>query len=326
VTDTLPVDFDRDALARFGLTPADAARQVETAFHGRRLGTVNEGTARIDIVLRLPEGARRTPDDVRAFVLSSPSGALVRLGTVAAVREEPAVHLIARENASRKAVVSCNVAQGHNLGDLVARIRARVDPIVQRHAGAWVEYGGQLEAQQEAGRRILAVSLAVLLVVLGMLWASFRSLRPPLLILLNLPLALVGGVIALLLAAPVLSIPAVVGFIGLAGVAARNGLLLVSHTVALMRKEHLSPEAAVLRGARERLIAILMTALSSALALVPLVVAQDAIGNELQYPLAVVILGGLASSTLLNLFVIPAGFALFGARPEPESSPDFELR
>jgi CzcA family heavy metal efflux pump len=321
-TDTLPVAFDRDALARVGLTPADAAHQIETAFLGRRLGTVTEGTARIDIVLRLPESSRRTTEDVRAFVLRAPSGALVRLGTVAAVREEPAVSLITRENASRKAVVSCNVAQGHNLGDLVARIRERVDPIAQRHAGVWVEYGGQFEAQQEAERRILGVSLAVLLVVLGMLWASFRSLRPPLLILLNLPLALVGGVVALSWAEPILSIPAVVGFIGLAGVAARNGLLLVSHTVALMRTENLAPEAAVLRGARERLIAILMTALSSALALVPLVVAQDAIGNELQYPLAVVILGGLASSTLLNLFVIPVGFALFGARPQPQPFPE----
>lgn len=328
---TLPVAFDREKLARYGLTPGEVAEQIETAFLGRTVGVVSRGSTRVDIVLRLPAADRRDPADVEAFLLRSPSGALVRVASVAKVREESSPALITRENVKRKAVVSCNVGPGHNLGDLVAAIRERVDPIVARQVGAYVEYGGQFEAREEATARIFWVSLAVLVVIVGLLYASFGSLRPVLLILLNLPLALVGGVVALFLAdspnvfanaaalfgagsytAPVVSISALVGFIGLGGVACRNGLLLLSHYQHLMTVEGASLEEATLRGSRERLIPILMTALSSGLALVPLVLAGQEIGSELQYPVAVVILGGLASSTLLNLFVIPVAFASFG--------------
>ena len=231
-------------------------------------------------------------------------------------------------------MVSCNVGPGHNLGDLVAAIRTRVDPIVARQSGAYVVYGGQFEAREQATERILWVSLVVLVLIIGLLYAAFGSLRPVLLILLNLPLALVGGVLALFIAdspnfadnlaallgfgayvAPVVSISALVGFIGLAGVASRNGLLLLSHYQHLMVVEGLSLADATVRGALERLVPILMTALSSGLALVPLVLSGGEIGSELQYPVAVVILGGLLSSTLLNLFVIPVAFSAFGRPP-----------
>lgn len=334
LTDTLPIRFDRGRLASYGLTPADAAHQLETAFLGRKVGVVNRGSSRLDIVLRLRDTARQSIDDVRHFPLRAPSGAIVRVETVAEVFEERASNLITRENVRRKAIISCNVADGHNLGDLVAAIRARVDPIAAEHEGVFVEYGGQFEAQEEASRRITWASFGVLALIFVILFSAFRSVRPVLLVLLNLPLALVGGVAALFVSdspslwanlaalvgqgdyvAPVVSISALVGFIGLAGVACRNGLLLISHYYTLMEVEGVPKEEAVVRGARERLVPILMTALSSALALIPLVLARGEIGSELQHPIAVVILGGLVSSTLLNLFVVPIGFAWFGGGP-----------
>ncbi|MFO0934183.1 MAG: efflux RND transporter permease subunit [Planctomycetota bacterium] len=329
----LPIAFDRDALARHGLTPADAARQVETAFLGRHVGVIHRGGARSDVVLRLGDAWRDDPADVEAFLLRAPSGAMLRLSSVAEVREDVTSGLIARENVKRKAVVSCNVAEGHNLGDLVAEIRRRVDPIVAARPGTFVEYGGQFEAQAEASHRILLSSLAVLVLVVGVLFASLRAVRPVLLCLVNLPLALVGGVAAVFVAdspsvlgnavalfrggyvPPVLSIASLVGFIGLAGIAIRNGLLLIDHYYHLMEREGVPKDVAVVQGSLERLVPILMTAISSALALVPLVLAKGEIGSELQHPLAVVMLGGLVSSTVLNLFVVPVGFALFGGGP-----------
>lgn len=334
LSDTLPLRFDRARLAHYGLTPADAARQLETAFLGRTVGVVNRGSSRLDIVLRLADGARQTVEDIRRFPLQAPSGAIVRVETVADVFEEQASSLITRENVRRKAVISCNVAEGYNLGDLVEQIRGRIDPIIARHERAFVEYGGQFEAQAEASRRILWASIGVLALIFVILYAAFGSARPVLLVLLNLPLALVGGVAALFLAdspsflrnvaglfgaggyvAPVVSISALVGCIGLAGVACRNGLLLISHYYHLMEEEGVAKADAVQRGAEERLVPILMTALSSALALIPLVLAKGEIGSELQYPIAVVILGGLLSSTFLNLFVVPIGFQMFGGGP-----------
>ena len=334
LTDTVPVRFDKTRLAHYGLTPADAAGQLQTAFLGQTVGVVNQGASRMDIVLRLEGASRRNLDDVRAFTLQAPSGAIVRVRDVAEVIEERASSLITRENVRRKAVISCNVAEGHNLGDLIEEIRAQVDPVVRNFPGTYVEYGGQFEAQKEASSRILLASLAVLGVIVIILYSTFRSARPVLLILLNLPLALVGGVAALFIAespdlfrnigalfghgtyvAPVVSISSLVGFIGLAGIACRNGLLLISHYYHLMEEEGVAKKDAVVQGARERLVPILMTAMSSALALVPLVLAKGEIGSELQHPIAVVILGGLVSSTFLNLFVVPIGFDLFGGGP-----------
>jgi Cu/Ag efflux pump CusA len=323
------------------MTPADAAEQLETAFLGKDVGSVNIGTGRLDMVVRLGPESRRSKEDVSNFLLHAPGGARVRVKTVAAVSESLSSSLITRENVRRKAVVSCNVADGHNLGTLIASIRERVDPIVARRQGYSVEYGGQFEAQEEASKRILWSSLGVLALIFVILFGAFGSIRPVLLVLLNLPLALVGGVAALFIAdspnvlqnlrglfgaggyvQPVVSISALVGFIGLAGIACRNGLLMISHYYYLMEVEGVPKAEAVQQGAEERLVPILMTALSSALALIPMVMAQGEIGSELQYPIAVVVLGGLLSSTFLNLFVIPIGFLLFGGGPRrpPESA------
>lgn len=337
---TLPLYFDRSALAHYGLSPGEVADQVEAAFLGRNVGVVNQGTSRIDLVVRLGEKSRQSVEDVQDFVLRSPSNALVRLRDVAAVREEQASNLITRESVRRKAVISCNVGEGHNLGDLVETIRSRVDPVIARWPGTFVEYGGQFEAQEQASNRIFWASLVVLVVICAVLYGAFSSVRPVCLILFNLPLALVGGVVALFISgspnvfanitalfsgagyvAPVVSISSLVGFIGLAGVACRNGLLLVSHYYHLMEVEGVPKEEAVFQGAEERLVPILMTALSSALALVPLALAKGEIGSELQHPIAVVILGGLVTSTLLNLVVIPVGFSMFGGDPRTAKAP-----
>ena len=336
LVDTLPVVLDREALARHGFTAKSAAEQLETAFRGRTVGAVTQGGSRLNLVVRMAPEARATPDDVRDLILEGAGGALVRVRSLARVDEERAAGMVTRENVKRKAVISCNVAEGHNLGDLVATVRDRVDPIVARYAGCFVEYGGQFEAQAEAARRIGWSSAAVLLAIVAILYASYRTWRPVGLVLANLPLALVGGVVAMFLAgspnpvgnlvallsggayvAPVVSIASLVGFIGLAGMAARNGLLLISHYYHLMETEGEAPAAAVPRAARERLVPILMTALTSALALVPLVWQRGSVGSELQYPVAVVILGGLVSSTVLNLAVIPVGLSLWGGGPRP---------
>jgi CzcA family heavy metal efflux pump len=325
-TETLPVVFDRRRLAHYDLTPEVAARQVETAFRGRAVATLHEGAARYDVVVRLAPEARGDPEAVGRFLLRGRSGAIVPVRAVADLRVERASALITRENVRRKAVVSLNVAEGHNLGDLVAGVRERVDPIVAGHPGTFVEYGGQFEAQEEASRKIALYGGLALVVIAVLLYGAYRSLGPVLLILLNLPLALVGGVVALYLdgspdpfgnfaalvrgegyVAPVVSIAALVGFIGLMGVACRNGLLLVDHWIHLVHVEGVPAREAVVRSARERLVPILMTALTSAFALVPIALAKGGIGSELQQPLAVVVLGGLVSSTFLNLIVVPAG-------------------
>lgn len=327
---TLPVTFDREKLALYGFTPFEAASQIETALLGTIVGVVNKGGSRLDIVVRLSEDARRSIEDVGALELQAPGGARVPVSAIATVYEEDSSMLITRENVKRKAVISCNVAEGHNLGDLIQTIREKIDPIVAGYSGVYVEYGGQFEAQEQASSRIFWLSFAALIVIVGVLFNAFLSLRAAFLILLNLPLALVGGIVALFISdspgifsnffalfgvgeyvAPVISISALVGFIGLSGVACRNGLLLVSHYQNL-RKEGVSKAEVLMRGSEERLVPILMTALSSGLALVPLVLAKGEIGSELQYPVAVVILGGLVTSTFLNLFVIPSAFSLFG--------------
>jgi CzcA family heavy metal efflux pump len=325
---TIPITFDRHQLALHGFTPSEVARQIETALLGTVVGVVNHEGSALDIVVRLQENARRSMEDIERLELQSSRGARVSIGMLAKLYEENSSMLITRENTQRKAVVSCNVSEGHNLGDLIQTVREKVDPIILKYPGAYVEYGGQFEAQEHASTRIFYASILVLLIIIAALYQSFQSVKMALLILLNLPLALVGGIFALFISdspsffgnllaligigaytSPVISISALVGFIGLSGIACRNGLLLVSHYQTLIQEGY-GKEEVILRGSEERLIPILMTALSSGLALIPLVLAKGEIGSELQYPIALVILGGLTTSTFLNLYVIPAAYSL----------------
>jgi CzcA family heavy metal efflux pump len=334
MVETLPIRYNRRELALVGLTPRQAATQVEAAFHGVRVAEANVGAARYDITVRLGEPANWQPDDVKNLILHTGTGGQVRLSDVADIGPEMASNLIAREGARRKAVISLNVAEGYNLGHLISQVRERVDPIVRRH-GYSVNYGGQFEAQQSAQRTLLIFGALVVLVILALLFTVLKSFKAALLVMVNLPLALIGGVVAVFIAespdplrnlpglfglgpyvAPVLSIASLVGFITLFGIAVRNGVLLVTHYRRLQLEDDLPLMDAVVRGSMERLVPILMTALTAMLGLVPLALAAGEPGSELLAPLAVVVLGGLVTSTALNLVVVPAGYVMINPDPE----------
>ena len=330
MTTSLPIRYRHRELARWGLTPASAAEQVQSAIFGKVVAAVNEGVNRYDIVVRLAPDQRETPEDIRKLLLKGTGGALVRLEEVADIGLEQSSNLIARENARRKAVVSCNVSEGYNLGHLVNQVKEKVDPIVQKY-GYSVTYGGQFEAQQAASHTIFIMGAGVAVVVLLLLSMSLDSTRAAILVMLNLPLSLIGGVFAVYITesdniientlslfglgggeyhAPVVSIASMVGFVTLFGIAVRNGILLVNHYTYLMKTRDLSLHDAIIQGSMERLVPILMTALTAVLGLLPLAWAAGEPGSELLSPLAVVVLGGLISSTVLNLIVVPAGYAL----------------
>ncbi len=335
---SLPVEYRPYEVAAYGLTPASAARQVRNAIFGVEVVEVNEGVRRYAMTVRLAEHERDSVRDLRNLVLRGQGGALVRLEEVADIGPEMASNLIARENAQRKAVISLNVSEGHNLGHLVAQVQERVDPIVQRH-GYTAKYGGQFEAQQSASRTIWLFSGIVVVIMLILLNLAIGSIRVAVLVLVNLPLALIGGILAIYVTespniitntlglfgagaftAPVISIASLVGFITLFGIAVRNGILLVNHYKHLVEQEDASMYDAIVRGSQERLVPILMTALTAALALIPIVLKGDTPGNEILAPLSVVILGGLLTSTFLNLVVVPAGYAAIHRVPATGSA------
>lgn len=324
---SVPIEYLPERLAVYGLTPRAAAQQVRDAMFGSIVGTVNEGVRRYDIAVRTTPESRERIADLEELVLVGMNGTFVRLEEVARIGRELAPNLVTRENGQRKAVISLNVAEGQNLGHLVGAVQELVDPIVERH-GYTVKYGGQFEAQQAASRSILLASAGVFLVMLLLLQLAVGSLRVSLLVLVNLPLALIGGILAVFVAEspdlaanlmglfghgayvpPVLSIASLVGFITLFGIAVRNGILLVNHYGYLVEHENCSLHEAIRRGSLERLVPILMTALTAAFALLPIVIEGHQPGNEILAPLSVVILGGLLTSTFLNLVVVPAGYA-----------------
>ncbi|MBT8484479.1 MAG: efflux RND transporter permease subunit [Phycisphaerae bacterium] len=337
---SLPIRYRHAELAAAGLSPADAAEQVREAIYGEVVDTVNQGVRQYDLVVRLDPVQRESIEQVRDLMLRGRGGATVRLRDVADIGPERSSNLITRENAQRKAVVSLNVAEGSNLGDLVGQVQERVDPIVQR-AGLTVAYGGQFEAQQSAARTIMIAGLAVAVLMLMLLQISTGSMRAAILVMLNMPLALIGGIAAIYLTegggpisntlaligigdgyiAPVISIASMVGFITLFGIAVRNGILLINHYNHLMQLEGVPLGDAIVQGSMERLVPILMTALAAALGLLPLAMASGKPGSELLAPLAIVTLGGLLTSTLLNLIVVPAGYSLvFGHKLEPRTA------
>lgn len=337
---SLPIRYRHLDLAAAGLTPAAAAEQVRQAIHGEVVAEVNQGQRLYDLVVRLAPEERESIDQLKSLRLRGVDGATVRLEEVADIGLERTPHMIVRESARRKAVVSCNVRPGHNLGDLVAQVQSRVDPIVQR-AGYSVQYGGQFEAQQSASRTIMLAGIGVAVVMFILLHLSTGTVRVALLVMTNLPLATIGGIAAVYLTqssqpfantlsllglstalyqAPVMSIASLVGFITLFGIAVRNGILLVNHYDHLTIQEGACSAEIVIQGSMERLVPILMTALSAALGLLPLALASGQPGSELLAPLAIVVLGGLVSSTFLNLVVVPAGYALVFELPAPSNS------
>ena len=251
-------------------------------------------------------------------MFDTPTGQRVPLGQLARVTVERGPNTISRENVQRKIVVQANVA-GRDLGSTVAAIRHAVAQQVRLPAGYHLEYGGQFEAQEESTRTLGALSLLAIAAIFVVLFAEFRSARTAGLVMANLPLALIGGVAAVLLTGRVVSIASLVGFVTLFGIATRNGILLVAHYRQLLA-EGATFRDAVVRGSLERLSPILMTALTAGLALIPLAVGGGEPGNELQTPMAIVILGGLISATALNMVVLPALYVVFGERAVPDDA------
>jgi len=310
----LEIRVDRDAVARYGLTTGEVAEAVEHAFAGETVGTVLEGQRSVDLVVRLEDGARADLETLELTPIDTPAGGRLPLKMLASLVRDTGPNTISREGVQRKMVVQANVA-GRNLSDVVDELRGRIAVEVPLPQGYHVTFGGQFESAAEAARTIALLSVGVVAGIFLLLVVAFGSVRNALLTLINLPLALIGGVVAVALTSGVVSIASLVGFITLFGIATRNGIMMVSHFEHLMAHEGKQLPEAVVQGSLERLAPILMTALSAGLALVPLVLASDAPGNEIQAPMGVVILGGLLSSTFLNMLVVPVLFHLYGRPP-----------
>lgn len=304
------VQFDRGALASYGLSMTAAAEALETAFTGTTVGRIMEGQASFDIVVRFPDGARENLETVRSTLLTLPSGATVPFAGLADIRQARGPNTITRENVQRKLVVMANVAD-RDLISVVEDIRSAVADSIDLPPGYHIEYGGQFESAESAGTRLLLLGGLVIAGIFLLLMAAFRSSADAGLVMLNLPLALIGGVAGVWLAGGTLTIAAGIGFITLFGIATRNGVIMVDHIGRLIQDHGLAMPDAVRQGAEERLVPILMTALATALALIPLALAGGEPGSEIQAPMALVILWGLVSSTLLNMLVVPAVYLAF---------------
>jgi len=308
---TVRVHFDRTALAQYGQPAGAAAEAMRTAFVGREVGQVFEGQVAFPLVVRYPAEVQSDLDSIRRTRIDTPSGARVPLGAIAAIREDRGPNFISRENGQRKIVVAANVA-GVDLRSVVDGIREAVAEQVELPTGYSIEYGGQFESEAAASRRLVWLGLTVVLGIVVLLAGAFRSLGDAMIIMLNLPLALIGGALGVFVSGGVLSVASIIGFIALFGIATRNGIMMISHIRHLLEVEgETSLRSAVVRGARERLVPILMTALSAGLALVPLALAGSHPGAELEAPMAVVILFGLLSATALNMIVVPIAYLRF---------------
>ena len=303
----LRIEPRREMLARYGVTLPQFARMVGVLLGGQVVSQVYEGEKSFDLTLKVADADRMTAADIAAITVDA-NGAKVPLGTLANITSAMGPNTINRENVARKLVVSANVS-GRDLLGVVNDIREHIDAEVAMPEDYHVEYGGQFESERTASRTLLVTSVFSIAAIFLLLFNEFRSVRQASVILLNLPLALIGGVLVLWLSGGVVSIPATIGFISLFGIATRNGMLLVSRYNDL-RAEGYTLTESVMHGSIDRLNPILMTALSSALALVPMALGGELPGNEIQSPMAKVILGGLFTSTLLNAFIIPIMYLL----------------
>ena len=313
---TVRVGFDRTALARHGLPAGQAASTLETALLGRRVGQIIDGQLAVPLVLRYATSDLADLEAMWQTRLDMPAGARVPLGSLAEIVEDRGPNFIGRENAQRRIIVTANVA-GRDLGSVVADVREQVAAGVTLPDGYRVEFGGQFEAEEEAERLLLGLGVGAVAGIFLILYSAFRSTRDAAIIMLNLPLALIGGVAGVFLGGGVLSIAALIGFIALFGIATRNGIMLVSRIRRLREEEtDLDLREAVIQGSVDRLVPIVMTALSTGLALLPVALRFGTPGSEIQAPLAMVIVCGLFSSTALNMFVVPAA-VFMRYRPRP---------
>jgi CzcA family heavy metal efflux pump len=307
----IAIKIQRDRAAQLGLNPGHVAELLELALAGRVVTQLLEGQRTIDVVVRYPPDVRKDLDVLRRTLVDTPSGAKVPLSELAEVTESVGPNQVSRDDTQRRIVVSANVT-GRDLEGVVTDVQRAVGAL-DKPSGYYVTYGGQFESQRSASRLIGLLSIASLVGMFLVLYSHFRSTAVALQILLNIPLALVGAVAAVLLTGGVLSVATLVGFITLCGIAARNGIMMISHYIHLMKEEgETFGEAMIVRGSLERLVPVLMTALTAALGLIPIALSAGQPGKEILQPMAIVILGGLWSSTLLDIVVTPAVFFKFG--------------
>lgn len=311
----LKIEPKREMLAKFGITLPQFAEIVNVMLAGEVVSQVYEGNQSFDLTLKVNDESKETNDKIRNLIIDA-NGKKVPLGYVANITSTTGPNTINRENVMRKLVVSANVA-GRDLRGVVNDIQREINEDIVLPEGYHIEYGGQFESEQAASRTLLITSIFSVLVIFLLLYNQFGSVTQSVVVMLNLPLALIGGVFAIFITGGVLSIPAIIGFISLFGIATRNGMLLISRYNDLQR-DGFSVWESVMRGSLDRLNPILMTALTSGLALIPLAISGDLPGNEIQSPMAKVILGGLMTSTLLNGFIIPIMYLLTSKRANIE--------
>jgi HME family heavy-metal exporter len=308
------IDLNREQLQAYGLTAGDVNDLVETALNGRIVSTILDGQRTFDLVVRLQDDQRVDLDQIERLKINLPKGGSIPISAIAKVYEAAGPNMISRENVRRRITIRCNTTD-RDLGSVVADMKKAVAAKVELPEGYFIEYGGQFEAQQEAARTMAMLSLASLAGVFLVLYTLFPSVRIVLQIMFALPAAFVGGVAALALTGQTLSVASMVGFISLGGIAARNGILLVSHYIHLMREEGEGFTAEmVMRGSLERLAPVLMTALTAGIGLIPLVLGGHQPGKEILYPVATVILGGLITCTICEYVVHPGIFFRFSGK------------
>ncbi|MCQ2319135.1 MAG: efflux RND transporter permease subunit [Bacteroidales bacterium] len=311
-TPEIQIRANRDMLARYGITMEEFNHFVELAFSGEKLSEIYEGQRSFDLVLRLDPSYTENIEKLKSALISTGGGAMVPLEEVADIVSVGGPNSISRENVQRKIVVSANVSS-RDVVSVVNDIKERVDEHIALPEGYRIEYGGQFQSAKDASKILLIMTLVALVVIFLLLYGEFKNVTLSAITLLNLPLAVIGGVFAIYISSAVVSIPAIIGFITLFGIATRNGILLISRYQVCENKGE-SLRQAIIDGSKDRLNPILMTALTSALALIPLVLNGDASGNEIQSPMAVVVLGGLLTSTLLNIYVIPVVYELINRK------------
>jgi len=302
---------NREKMAMYGLRSADIDEMIDVAFLGVKASQVLEGDRRYDLVVRYAPQYRDNLDAIRNSLVDTPTGARIPLQTVTDIVVDRGPNYISRENVQRKIVVQANVAGG-DLRGVVDEARLRIEEEVPLPSGYYVEFGGQFESEQEATRTVTMLSFISLIAILAILYLAFGNLRQASLVMANLPLALIGGVVSIFITEGVITIASLVGFVTLFGISVRTGILMVSHYNFLIDVERMPVSEAVLRGSMERLSPVLMTAMTTALALLPLAMAASKPGSEIQAPMSIVILGGLTTATFLNLFVVPVLYVKWG--------------
>ncbi len=309
------INMNRTAAAAVGLRAADLAETVDTAFNGHVASQVLEEQKTYDVLVRFDDSARGSVESIGNTLIDTPTGAKVPIAQVADVRVDQGPNTINRENVQRRIIIQANVAD-RDLGGVISDVRAAIGNNVQLPQGYFVQYGGQFEAQEKASRQILLLSGVAIGGIFLLLYIALKSARSAVLVMANLPLALIGGVVMVFLSGGTLSIASLVGFITLFGIATRNGIMLISHYTHLMQEEGVGFRESIVQGSMERLSPILMTALVTGVGLIPLALGAGEPGKEIQQPMAVVILGGIVTSTFLNMIVIPALYLNYGRASE----------